>query len=115
MIAGRGQARRALGEIGAQRLRSRVAQRNIALLLPFAANQDGFVGPVNVFEIQAGQLGVADAAAVEQFQNGRVARGPACGIVGDGIDHAVHLLDGRHAGKMSGQSRRGHERGCILL
>ena len=70
---------------------------------------------MNVVKVEAGELGVADAAAVEHFQDGLVARGPACGVVAHGVDHAVHLLDGWHAGQMFGQARRGDERGGILL
>ena len=76
-----GEACGALGEIGAERLGGGVAQRDVALLLAFAAHEDGFVGPVNVVEIEADQLGVADAAAIEHFEDGLVARGPACGVV----------------------------------
>ena len=70
---------------------------------------------MDVVEVEAGELGVADAAAIEQFEDGRVARGPAGGVVGDGVDDTIHLLDGGDAGQMLGQARRGDERGGILL
>ena len=114
-VIGRGQPRGALSDVRAQRLGGRVAERHVALLLSLAAHQDRFVGPVNVVEIQRGQFGVADAAAVKHFENRLVARGPACCVVAHRIDHAVHLLDGRHARQMLGQARSGHERCCILL
>ena len=66
----------ALGDVGTERLGGCVAQWNVALLLPFAADQDRFVGPVNVVEIEPGELRVADAAAVEHLENRLVARGP---------------------------------------
>ncbi len=70
---------------------------------------------MNVVEIEADELGVADAAAIKHFQDGLVAGGPACGVVVDGIDDAVELLDGGNAGQMLGQARSGDERSCILL
>ena len=70
---------------------------------------------MNVVEIEGGELGVADAAAVEHFQNGAVAGGPAGGVIEDGIDYAVELLDGGHARQMFRQARRGDEGGGILL
>ena len=83
--------------------------------MPFAAHQDRFVRPVDVLEIEAGEFGVADAAAIEQFENGLVARRPAGCIVAHRVHHPIHLLDRGHARQMLGQPRRGYQRGRILL
>ena len=64
---------------------------------------------------EAGKLGVADAASVEQFEDGLVARGPAGRIFTHVVDNAIHLLDRGNAGQMLGQARGGHQRGHILL
>jgi hypothetical protein len=48
---------------------------------------------VDIVEIQARQFCVADAASIEQFHDGLVARRPACRVILDRIHHAIHLLD----------------------
>ncbi len=53
LFIGGGQAGGALDDVGAERLGGRVAEWNVALFLSFAADQDRFVGPVNVVEIEA--------------------------------------------------------------
>src|SRR5580693_7753341 len=74
--ASRGKLSRALGKIRAQGLRCGIAQRDVALLLPFAAHQNRLVGPMDVFEVEARQLRVANPASIQQLQNRRIARGP---------------------------------------
>jgi hypothetical protein len=83
--------------------------------LAFAADQDGFVGPVDIVDVEAGKLGVADAAAVEDFEDGAVAGGPTGSFFVDGVDGVVHLLDGGDAGQVLGQARGGDEGGGVLL
>ncbi len=61
----------------------RLAQRDVALLLALSADQNRFVGPVDVFEVEAGEFGVADAAAIEQLKDGAVAGGPTGGLFVD--------------------------------
>jgi hypothetical protein len=114
----------AFGEIGADGLCGGVSKWNVALLLAFAADEDGFVGPVNVGEIEAGELGVADAAAVEQLKNDRVAGGPGGSSLSESAESAtesiestdpVHLFDRRDAGQVLGQFGRSDQRGYILI
>ncbi len=113
--AGGGEARGAIGDVGAQGFGGSIAERDVALLLALAANEDDFVGPLDVFEVEGGELGVADAAAVKQLEDGAVARGPGRGFVVDGVDHTVHLLDGRDARQVLGEARCRHERCGILF
>ena len=115
LFGGCGQAGRTLGQIGTQRFGCGVAERNVTLLLAFAAHEDCFIGPVDVVEIQAHQLCIANAAAVEHLENRLVARRPTCRIVAHCIDHAIHLLDGRHARQMFGQTGSGDKRCRVLL
>ncbi len=115
MSIARSEAGGALGDVGAERFGGCVGQGDVALLLPFAADEDGLIGPLNVIEIEGRGLGVADAAAVEHFQDGLVASGPACGVVKHRVDRAVELLDGGHARQMLGQARRGDEGRGVLL
>jgi len=61
-VARRSQAGRPLREIRANRLRRRISQRHVALLLALAAHQNRLIGPVNVFEVQPRQLRISDAA-----------------------------------------------------
>src|ERR1700677_121679 len=111
----RDQESRTLGEIGADGPGGRVSQRNQALLLAFAAHQDGLVGPVNVFQIQAHQFSIADAASVEDFEDGLVARRPTGGVLIHRVHGLVHSFDGWYTGQMFGQARRCYEGGGILL
>ena len=98
----------AQGQIGAHGEGSLVAQRDVALLAALALDQDGVVLPLDVGQVDADQLGVADAAAVEQFEDHAIALGPrggvilrGCAFAGlHGVQQAVDLFHAGHAGKM---------------
>ena len=113
--AARGQARGSFRQVSPQSLGGRIAQGHIALLLSFAANQNHFLRPVDVFEVEAGELRIADAASIKQFENGLVARRPTGCIVGNVVDNTIHLLDRGHPRQVLGKARRGNERCDILF
>ncbi len=121
----------ALVEIGAKGVGGGVGEGHVALLLAFAADQDGFVGPVNVGEVDGGEFGVAHAAAIQKLKNHGVAGGPGgdgffrietvvlarAGLIAiaDGVDDLIHLLDGGDAGEVLREFRGGNQRGDVLV
>jgi len=64
-------------QIVAKGHRSFVSQWNHALFAPLAANQNGLVGPLHTVEIQPYQLRVANAAAIQQLEDGAFPLRPA--------------------------------------
>src|SRR5512143_4145830 len=62
-----------LRQIFANRDRRGIAERHEAFLLAFAADEYRLIAPVDVFEVDADQLRVANAAAVKQFKDDAVA------------------------------------------
>src|SRR5690242_2928461 len=50
------------------------AEGHLPLLLPFAAHANPALAEIEIVEIQADQLADAQSAAVEQFEDGHVAR-----------------------------------------
>ena len=63
------------GEVALQGLGGLAGKRHLAFLFAFAADAEPAFGAVEIFEVEAGQFADADAAAVEQFEDGAVARG----------------------------------------
>ncbi len=102
---------RTRGQVAQQRIGDGGAEGHIALLAALAADAQHLRSSVDGVEIEPAQLGVADAAAVEQLQNQRIALGPRGGGLRGG---EVHRLDeffgGRHPGQTLGQARRVHQR-----
>src|ERR1700684_4245257 len=84
-----GQPYGTLSDVGNKSRGCRLAQGNIALLLPFPADKDRFVSPMNVLKIEPGELGVADAAAIKKLDDRFIARGPTDHIIPDGVDDAI--------------------------
>ena len=71
-----------LVEIALQRVRGLARKRNLALLAALAAQAQPAFGAVDIVEIEPDQLADAHPAAVEQLEDGAVARrdadAPAC-------------------------------------
>src|SRR5207249_6403573 len=83
-----------------------VAERNVALLLALATNQDGFRAQTNVTEVDSDQFRIANAASVEQFQHQSVALREGCYLRHLAIEHEIHFFYGRNARQFLGQLRR---------
>src|SRR6202040_244568 len=67
-------------KIGSQGFLDRFTERNVALFFPFAANQNGFGAQSYVIELDAGQLRIADAAAIQQLKYQAIALRKSCSI-----------------------------------
>ncbi len=63
----------AFGQVRSDGFGCCVTKGDVALFAALAADEDGIVGPVDVSEVDADQLGVADAAAVEELPDDAVA------------------------------------------
>src|SRR5471030_12425 len=61
------------GPVGSQRLFGRAFQRDIALLLPFAANQNHAVSFFNIVQFDPDQLRVTQATTIKKFEDGAIA------------------------------------------
>ena len=93
----------------------RVAERYVAFLLSFAANQDRLVAQPNVFEVDPDQLRVSDAAAVKQLEHQPVALGKSGDFRHLSVEHAIHLLNRRDPRKFLRKFRSRDQRRRILL
>src|SRR5579864_751044 len=93
----------------------RSSERYKALLLSFAANQDGLVAHANVIDIDADQLRVSNAASIKQLQQQTVALGKCSHLRHLRVEDAIHLFDGRYPRQLFRQLRRGDELRRILL
>ena len=102
------------GQVGLERHRHRVAEEDIALLLPLAPDKDGLVAQADVLEIDPDQLRVADATAIEQLEHHPVALGKGRDFGHLPVEHDIHFLDGGNPGKFFGQLR-GRDQGCGIL
>ena len=87
----------ALGQVALQRAGGLAGQRHLAFFAPLAAHAQPSLGAIHIFQIQPGQLAHADAAAVEQLENGAVARRERALQLArrDAVNQRVDLL-GRH-------------------
>ncbi len=122
-LARRAHLRLALRKVRPKRDGRLVPQRNVALLARLAPHQDGLVLPLDVLDVDAHQLGVADAAAVEQLEDDAVALRPrrgllrvlALGALGvERVQHAIHILGAGHPRQVQGALRRRHQQRGIL-
>ena len=102
-------------EIRLHRLFRRIAKRNIPLLASLAAHQDDLVRPADVVEVDADELRVANAAAIEQFQDRLVALSECRTLRHFRIEYRIDLFDRRHARQFLRQLWRGHQRRRVLL
>src|SRR5579862_4968711 len=62
-------------QIACQRVLDRIAERDVALFFSFSANQDRLGTQPDIVEIDPGQLRIANAASIEQFQHQTIAFG----------------------------------------
>src|SRR5260370_32950967 len=62
-------------KINHERTLHRIPKGNVAFLLPFAADKNRLRTQADVIDIDSGQLRVADAASVQQFEHEMVALG----------------------------------------
>src|SRR5579864_9730025 len=74
----------------------RSSERYKALLLSFAADQDGLVAHANVIDIDADQLRVSNTASIKQLQQQTVALGKCSHLRHLRVEDAIHLLDSRY-------------------
>ena len=65
---------RALGQIAFQRVGGLPRQRHLPFFAAFAAHAQPALGAVDIVEVEPDQLADAHAAAVEQLEDGAVAR-----------------------------------------
>src|SRR6185369_1296215 len=65
----------AFRQILSQRDRRGITERNKAFLLPFSANQDGLIAPVDVIQVDSDQFRISNAAAVQQLEDDTIAFG----------------------------------------
>ena len=72
--AGSSRTTGALGQVALQRFGGLAGQRHLALLAALAAHAHPALGAVEIVEVQPGQFADAHAAAVEQLEDGAVAR-----------------------------------------
>ena len=101
-------------QVGRERDLYRVAKGYVALLLSLAADEDRLIAQADVLEIDPDQLGVPDAAAVEQLEHQPVALGKGRDFRHLSVEHAIHFLDRRNSRKFFGQLR-GRDQGRRIL
>ena len=102
------------GQVGVQGVARGFAERDIAFFLTFAANQDGILGVANVFDVDSRELGVANAAAVEEFEQKQIALGKGGGLWSFGVEYAVDFFQGRNPWKLFGKLGGCHQ-SCRIL
>src|SRR5215469_12251220 len=101
-------------KIGLKSRCDRLSERHVPFLLTLSANGDRLRARANVIQIDADQLGVANAAAIKQFQDQAVALWESRRFRHFPVQHGIHLFDRRNARELFGQFRRGNERRWIL-
>ena len=92
-----------------------VAKGYVAFLLSFAPDQDRLITQTDVLEVDPDQLGVPDAAAVEQLEHHPVALGKGRDFRHLSVQHAIHLFNRRNSRKFFGKLRGRNQGRRILL
>ena len=91
------------------------SEGNLALLAALAAHANPAFAEIEIFQIQSHQFADAQAAAVQQFEDGQIARriGPLEFIGCDAVHQGVGLLGGHHHRQRLGSFGRAHQPGDI--
>ena len=102
-------------QISRQRQFDAIPEWNVAFFLSFAADQNGLSAQANVIEINADELGIADAASVKQFEHQAVALRERGDLGHVAIEHRIHFFQGGHARQFLRKPGSRHQCRRILL
>src|SRR5437868_5769697 len=81
-------------EVGVERGAGGFSEGHNSFFFAFAADENGFGDAINVLEVDAGELGIADATAVEQLEHEAVAFGEGGGFGHVAVENIINLFHG---------------------
>ena len=101
----------ALAQVSLQRARRLPWKRHLTLLASLSAHPQPAFRAVHVLEVQPCQLAHPDAASIEHFENGAIARRERTFqlVCCNPVDQRVRLLGGHHFRQLFRRLRRAHQ------